>query len=203
MKDILKNFSLVFIFSFIILYGGETMKDQKEKPPLLYGTGESSGYYGVNQTISAQDLFLKNVKVAIDTAKRAKLYFIPGKVWCSIAPRGETEIKAGIVYNGVVVGILHFSPLSGSVLPLGVPPAIYNVQTSSVDEKVKIVKMNLPKILKDIKVLEGVEFREPENAWVIPLSYNGMIVSHIRVYVDGIHIVPDYPANQEMQAYGK
>jgi len=49
----------------------------------------------------------------------------------------------------------------------------------------------------------GAEYRQPEYSWAIPLAYNGKIVAHVRVYHDAIHVVPDYPATQEMQTYGQ
>jgi len=53
-----------------------------------------------------------------------------------------------------------------------------------------------------LKVLNGAEYRDPERSWLVPLSYNSRIVAHMKVYYDGVHIVPDYPANQEMRVHG-
>ncbi len=132
------------------------------------------------------------------TAKKAKVYLTPGKIWTTVGPRGEIEIKAAILYDGTAVAVLHFSPVDGSLLPLGVHPI---VNSSSV--QIENIKNNLPSIVNALEVLNGAEYREPENSWVVPLAYKGMIVAHLKIYADGIHIVPDYPANQEMQLYGK
>jgi hypothetical protein len=44
---------------------------------------------------------------------------------------------------------------------------------------------------------------EPEASWVFPVALGNTIVAHLKVYYDGVHIVPDYPANQEMAYYGQ
>ena len=141
---------------------------------------------------------LKNASLAVATAKKAKPFLVAGRIWTMTGPRGEVEVKAAILYDGIAVAILHFNPADGSILPLGVHPVVIKTTAQLVN-----IKDNLPAIIRAIEVLDGAEYREPENAWVVPLAYRNMIVGHLKVYVDGIHIVPDYPANQEMQLYGK
>ncbi len=141
---------------------------------------------------------LDNAPIAVATVKEAKMHFSAGKIWSITAPRGEEELKAAVLYDKMAVAILHFNQTDGSLLPLGVRPAVYGV-TSSIGE----IKRNLPEIVRNLVVLQGAEYREPESSWIVPLAYHGMIVAHIKVYADGIHIVPDYPANQEMQTYGR
>ncbi len=133
---------------------------------------------------------------AIEVANKVKKYLMPGNVWVVSGPQGEAEVKAAILYNGVAVGVLHFNPEDGSILPLGLHPKVLGVNLP-----LEKIKRSLPEIINNIKVLEGAEYREPENAWIIPLAYKEMIVSHLKVYRDGIHIIPDYRANQEMQFY--
>ncbi len=113
-------------------------------------------------------------------------------------PRGETEVKAAITYDGVAVAVLRFNPADGKILPEGMPPTFYGTNF-----QIENIRSQLPAIIEKLEVLNGAEYREPENAWAVPLAYNGMIVAHLKVYTDGIHIVPDYPANQEMQTYGR
>jgi len=143
--------------------------------------------------------FLQNAPKAVSTAKAARPYFAPGKVWAIRAPGGEVILKAAIVYKGIAVGVLEFNPVDGTLLPTGYHPRIYTKDISGFN----IVKKSLPEIISKIEVLDGAEFIEPEASWVVPLAVNGMIVSHIKVYYDGIHVVPDFPTNQEMEAYGK
>jgi hypothetical protein len=44
---------------------------------------------------------------------------------------------------------------------------------------------------------------EPEACWSFPVAMDNQIVAHIKIYYDGIHVVQDYSANQEMIFYGK
>ncbi len=143
--------------------------------------------------------FLQNASKAVSTAKAARPYFVAGKVWAIRAPGGEVILKAAIVYKGMAIGVLEFNPVDGTLLPKGYHPRIYTQDVPGFN----IVKKSLPGIVSKIEVLDGAEFREPEASWVIPLAVDGMIVAHVKVYYDGIHVVPDFPANQEMEAYGK
>jgi hypothetical protein len=73
------------------------------------------------------------------------------------APRGETEIKAALLYQGVAAAALHFSPVDGTLLPKGIAshPLQCNVRLNA-------VKSGLRRIMKNLKVLYAAEFREPE-----------------------------------------
>ncbi len=129
---------------------------------------------------------------AVETARLAKKYLTFGKVWINRAPAGEVVIKAAILYQQTVVATIEFDPTTGEVLPCGYHPKVFNSSIS-----ITSIKQRLPDIISSLEVLNGAEFREPESCWIVPLSYKGMIVSHLKVYYDGIHIVPDYPAMQE------
>ena len=195
----------------LALIGGMTMANAQDKPPLL-NTPSGPGY---GQTppppagnvpppppggpLSGIQLNLPgNAVTAVATARKVKAYLTPGNVWIMTAPRGEVEVKAAIIYDGMAVAVLHFNPQDGALLPLGIHPRAFGV-----NPPLETIKRTLPSIVGDLEVLNGAEYREPENAWIIPLAYKGMIVAHLKIYADGIHVVPDYPANQEMRAYGK
>ncbi len=152
---------------------------------------------GVVQTIPTQTL-LNNLSTAVTTGERIGNLLTPGKVWTMQGPAGEIEIKAGVLYQGSVVAVLHFNPLDGSVLPLGIHPRIYQ---NSI--QIQAVKARLTAIISELKILPAAEFREPEASWSFPVALGNTIVAHLKVYYDGIHIVPDYPANQEMMFYGQ
>ena len=114
------------------------------------------------------------------------------------APAGEVVVKAAILYQGVAVGALEFDPVNGVLLPRGYHPRVYNAAIS-----VERIKGELPGIIARLQVLSGAEYREPEACWAVPLAVDGKIVAHVKVYYDGIHIVPNYPVDQEMRAYGR
>ncbi len=107
-------------------------------------------------------------------------------------------IKAAILYQGVAVGALEFSPIDGTVLPKG-----YKVKTYLPEVSIEQIKKELPIVISKLQVLNGAEYREPEACWIIPLGIDGKIVAHLKVYYDGVHIIPDYPIDQEMRAYGQ
>ncbi len=135
---------------------------------------------------------------AIDTARRAKPYLIPGKVWLWREPGGEVVYKAGLVYQGAVIGVIEFDPSSGNPIPGGYKPYLFNAT-----QPIENIKKILPSVVNGLQVLSGAEYRAPEACWIVPLAYKGMIVAHIKIYYDGEHVVPDYPANQEMNYYGR
>ncbi|MCD6560804.1 MAG: hypothetical protein J7L16_03475 [Deltaproteobacteria bacterium] len=39
-----------------------------------------------------------------------------------VGPRGEVEVKAAIIYDGIAVAVLHFNPSDGLLLPFGISP---------------------------------------------------------------------------------
>ncbi|MCD6435857.1 MAG: hypothetical protein J7L15_05665, partial [Clostridiales bacterium] len=199
----------------LTLIGGMIMANAQDKPPLLdISSSQTPPILRIApQPVSpAQSMpvssripqeIVKNAPLAVITAQKAKKYLTPGKVWSSVGPRGEVEIKAAIIYDGIAVAVLHFNSSDGMLLPLGIHPVEIGVSPQVIEGVIKNVKRNLPAIVNSLEILNGAEYREPESVWCIPLAYKDMIVAHLKIYVDGIHIVPDYPANQEMQAYGK
>jgi len=221
MKNKLRNMLIMTLF----LIGGISMTNAQEKPPLL-GNPPNIGYGQVSPSQgqvappppgqvappppspqvppqppmanAINRVPVSNASIAVATAKKAKEYLTAGKIWTMTGPRGETEVKAAILYEGTAVAVLHFNPTDGTLLPLGVHPAM--IATAA---QIENIRSNLPTIIRSLEVLNGAEYREPESAWIVPLAYNGMIVAHLKIYVDGIHIMPDYPANQEMQLYGR
>ncbi|RLB05340.1 MAG: hypothetical protein DRG83_02875 [Deltaproteobacteria bacterium] len=140
---------------------------------------------------------LGNATLAIKTARNTRKYFTSWKLWKHRGPAGEVVIKAAVIYRRVAVACMDFDPLTGDVLPKGYHPINYEARLSLDD-----IRKELPAIIANLKVLDGAEFRDKERCWIVPLAYEGKIVAHVKVYHDGIHIVPDYPVDQEMRAYG-
>ncbi len=149
------------------------------------------------QTIPTQTL-LANLSQAVTTAMRVNKLLTPGKVWTMRLPAGEIDIKGALLYQGVALAVLHFSPSDGRVLPVGINPHVYqstlNLQT---------VKSNMTSLAENLHILKAAEFIEPEACWSFPLAIGNIIVAHIKIYYDGIHVVQDFAANQEMTFYGQ
>ncbi|RLD15956.1 hypothetical protein DRI50_03015 [candidate division KSB1 bacterium] len=151
----------------------------------------------VAQTIPLQTLTAQFTQ-ARETALQLNKLLLPGKVWFMRAPGGELEVKAGLTYQGVVVALLRFDPQTGQVLPAGVNPHVYTGNLALAE-----VKKSLSAIAQRLKILPVAEFLEPEACWSFPVTYQNFIVAHVKIYYDGIHVVQDYPANQEMSFYGQ
>ncbi len=154
---------------------------------------------GIGQAIPEQTL-LNNLPTAVTTVQKIGSQLIPGKVWTMRGPTGEVEVKAGILYQGSVVAVLHFNPVDGSVFPIGIHTRTYQNQNTN---QLQAIKTRLTTVIHGLKILPVAEFMEPEASWCFPVAFGNKIVAHLKVYYDGIHIVPDYPANQEMTYYGQ
>jgi hypothetical protein len=226
----MKKLSVVFVISIMLLSFGfarNTIAQQNITPPLLMQQNQASavpapvpgtpptppgsplilpgtpptppGPAGAPTvlTIPTQKL-LANLQQATATAERLNKLLTPGKVWIMRAPAGEIQIKGGLLYQGIAVALLYFNPVDGSVLPLGISPHTYpsNIQ-------IKSIKSNLSSAIGNLKILPAAEFMEPEACWSFPVAIGNTIVAHIKVYYDGIHVVQDYMANQEMTFYGQ
>jgi len=165
---------------------------QPVAPPPPPGPGVT-----VSQTVPVQAL-LADLPKAEATIRALGRQLAPGKVWVMRAPGGELEIKAGLLYGGVTVAVLHFNPRDGSLLPLGVNPRVYQ---SSV--QIQAIKNRLDAVIRDLKILPAAEFVEPEASWSFPIAAGDIMVARLKVYYDGIHVMQDYPANQEMMFYGQ
>ena len=152
---------------------------------------------GIGQAIPEQTL-LNNLPTAVTTVQKIGSRLTPGKVWTMRGPAGEVEVKTGILYQGSVVAVLHFNPLDGSVFPLGI-----HTRTYQNTNQLQAIKTRLTTVINGLKILPVAEFLEPEASWCFPVALGNTIVAHLKVYYDGIHIVPDYPANQEMTYYGQ
>ena len=138
----------------------------------------------------------KEPLVAIELVKRAKVDFFAGNPWKRVHPHRRIEIKVPLMYNGFVLDLIHFDPVSFLLLPKGLPGVMTEL-TLSVD--LKKIKQVMENAIKEFIILPGVEFREPEDIWIVPVAYKNLIVAHIRVSEDGSSLVPDYHATTEMR----
>ncbi|RUM74161.1 MAG: hypothetical protein DSZ10_02120, partial [Sulfurovum sp.] len=91
-------------------------------------------------------------------------------------PAGEIEEKAGVLYQGSVVAVLHFNPLDGTVLPLGIHP-----RACQPPLQVQAVKTRLGAVIHELKILPVAEFMEPEASWSFPVALGNAIVAHLKV----------------------
>jgi len=168
----------------------------KFEPPILSNFEQISAAeeYKTLSEHEKCDIILRNGPKAVSTARNTRNYLKAGKVWVSRTPGGEVIIKAALLYRYAVVGILEFSPSTGSLLPKGYHDVSFKVSVS-----LSAVRKKVKTIVNGLELAEVAEYREPERNFAIPLVYEGKIVAHLKVHYDGEHIVPDYPVMQEIR----
>ncbi len=212
----------IFVFSvfFMLFLGTDNIKAQEGPPifqqgqfePLNPGGPSQSGSIqqpgppppppgqnypppppGIRRFRENEDEIMANLERALGTAKKIIPLLNPGKVWISRAPGGEVEIKGAVLYKNIAVAPLFFSTMTADVLPVG-----YKPQSFSVNVSMDVVSRIFKTVLTQIEAVNGAEFCMPEYCWIVPVSFKGKIVFKLKIYYDGIHVVPDYPVNQEM-----
>ncbi len=168
----------------MLLIGGLSMSEGLAQPPIL------------GNTVTSPNLSV--AQSAVNTAKNLLPYLKPGDVWIMRAPRGEIEVKGAILYQGEVVGVVHFDPETGAPIPLGYHPRVFEMRVS-----VEAIKTELAKVIKGLRVLEGAEYREREACWAVPFAFEGMLLGHFHISYDGTRVIPDYRAKEEMRAFSR
>jgi hypothetical protein len=133
-----------------------------------------------------------NAIKAVAAARECIRFLTPGKVWTGRTPHGDFEVKGSLMLEDTAVLALHFSPEDGSVLPKG----LHGISESK-PEVPGIVGSLLENIAKELEVLDGAEFREPESCWAVPVAYRNRIVAHIKVSGDGGDVLPDKKAQED------
>ncbi len=170
----------------LILVGGAVMG----KPPVFKG---HVNYEEIDET-----KLMSKVSAAFDVAKMCISDVEAGDVWVKRSPKGELELKGAVLYKGRVVSVIHFSPESGEVLPKGFHPKSYELKVSLSE-----IHNRLSHIVKRLKPVYALEYREPEMVWAVPLSYEGKLVSYLKIFWNATSVVPDYPAEDEMKNFAK
>ncbi len=128
---------------------------------------------------------LANIAQAMTTAREVKAQMSISAPWVLTGPAEDVQVKATLLYQGIAVGELRFDPVTGTPLPMGYPPVSVTQQPD-----LQAIASNAPHILQDLHVLPGVTYRAPEEAWVVPLAFNGSIVAELRIYADGVQVIP-------------
>ena len=192
----------------ICLMVGVTTMNAQEKPPILDQSVEAVGGAATGATPPPPPpgavpppppensaMLLENVDKTAQTVTQLAAYLAPGPVYAVTLPGGETEYKLPVLYENRIVAVLHFDAGTGRVLPEGVP-ATRPVTLLPPDKAAQRAQ----KVFEKTRLLDAAAYRARERVWVVPLVYGHEIVGHLRVYYDGIHIVPDWAAEREVSA---
>lgn len=132
---------------------------------------------------------------AISTAKSALQFFTVGVPIIRRGPKGDVHVDVPVMYTDFAIDRIHYDPQSKMPSPKGRPVRAYS------DVSSKEVRGIIEDILKESYVIEAAEFREPENAWVIPVAWNRLIIMYIKVSYDGEELIPDYRLTEEVRRY--
>ncbi len=129
--------------------------------------------------------------IAIETVRKILSLMEAGPFLTHRGPRGEIHYDIPLMYQGFALDRLHYDPWEKRLLPKGMPHVQAKEETpeTSYDEVAKLVR--------ELRVLDAVEFREPEQAWLVPIAWRSFIVAHIKVDVEGKEVVPDYHLTEE------
>ncbi|NPA05314.1 MAG: hypothetical protein GXO09_04405 [Crenarchaeota archaeon] len=101
---------------------------------------------------------------------------------------GGIHVDVPLMYQGFALDRIHYDPVSGEPRPKGMP-----VHAPGLPEGFRVRDF-----LRELCVVEAVEYREPERAWIVPLRWRVYIVAHVRVSEDGSELIPDYPLTEEV-----
>ncbi len=132
----------------------------------------------------------ENAEKAVELVKEALPFFRPGKP--IERPDG---VDVPILYLDFAIDRMHFDPRSGTPLPKGFPGHFGSFELSGIEER-------FGEVLRELRVLEACEFREPEDCWVVPVAWRSFLVLHVRVSRDGKELVPDYGLTEEVRRHG-
>lgn len=132
---------------------------------------------------------------AISTAKNALQLFTVGVPLIKRGPKGDVHVDVPVMYMNFAIDKIHYDPQSEIPSPKGRPVEAH----AEVDPQK--IRERIDNILKEAYIIEAAEFRDPEDAWVIPVAWNKIIIVHVKVSENGKELVPDYVLTDEVKKY--
>ncbi len=136
-----------------------------------------------------------SLRKAIDTAKSVLQYLRVGPPIVKRGVKREIHIDVPVMYMDFAVDKIHYDPLLKIPSPKGRPVRAYaEVDTQEVRDLID-------KVLREAIIVEAAEFREPEDAWAIPVAWKNLIIMHIKVSRDGKDVVPDYGLTEKVRRH--
>jgi len=144
---------------------------------------------------TTKPLDFNSLNRAINTAKLALQFFTAGIPIIKRGPKGDVRVDVPVMYMDFAIDRIHYDPQSRTVSPKGRPIRTYS------DVNSQEVRRIIESILKEAYVNEAAEFREPENAWIIPVAWSKLIIMHIKVSQNGEELIPDYGLTEEVRRH--
>ncbi len=130
---------------------------------------------------------------AIQVVDKALKYMVIGPPIIHMHPH-ELHIDIPILYNGYALDRIHYDPIQRIFLPKGCPGHFPGI---SIDREE--LKEYASKLFDEVVVGNGVEYREPEKCWVVPLVWRNFIIAHIKVSHDAESLIPDIGLTGEIR----
>ncbi|MCD6492964.1 MAG: hypothetical protein J7K36_04070 [Archaeoglobaceae archaeon] len=142
-----------------------------------------------------EHLDFNSLSKAISTAKSALQFFTVGVPIIRRGPKGEVHVDVPVMYTDFAIDKIHYDPRSKIPSPKGRPVRVYS------DVNSQEIREIVEGILKESYIIEAAEFREPDDAWVIPVAWNKLIIMYVRVSHDGEELIPDYGLTKEVRRH--
>jgi len=139
---------------------------------------------------------LDSARRAVETVKAALEYIVVGPPIVHRGPAGDVHVDVPLMYHDFALDRVHFDPAMNCPSPKGRPGRAWDVEVD-----VGVVRKVMEGVLREARVIDAAEFREPEDAWVVPLAWKHIIIAHIRVSSDGRELVPDYGLTDEVRRH--
>jgi len=131
----------------------------------------------------------EDAKKAIELVKQALPFFRAGEP--IVYP---DHVDVPVLYLDFAIDGIHYDPRTKSPRPKGAP---YHGEPSTGGARERV-----DEILGEARVIEGAEFREPEDCWIVPVAWKSFIILHVRVSADGSELIPDYHLTEEVRRHG-
>lgn len=144
----------------------------------------------------AQQLSEELARRAIEAVKAALPYVVAGPPLIHRGPAGELHVDVPLMYHGFALDRIHYDPVAKTPSPKGRPVHVYGVEVRR-EEVVEVMQ----RVMRELRVVEAAEFRDPEDAWAVPLTWRLYIVAHVKVSYEGTELVPDYGLTEEVRRY--
>lgn len=144
----------------------------------------------------AQQLSEELARRAIEAVKAALPYVVAGPPLIHRGPAGELHVDVPLMYHGFALDRIHCDPVAKTPSPKGRPAHVYGVEVRR-EEVVEVMQ----RVVRELRVVEAAEFRDPEDAWMVPLAWRLYIVAHVKVSYEGSELVPDYGLTEEVRRY--
>ncbi|MCE4610060.1 MAG: hypothetical protein F7C36_06780 [Desulfurococcales archaeon] len=100
-------------------------------------------------------------------------------------PKEHGPIDVIVVYSGLAVDVVHYDPYTKTPSPKGRPVEYLG----EIDPREALSHINMA--LREAYILRGAEYRKPEDAWIVPVAWNNMIILHLKISGDGGRLIAD------------